>query len=107
MEKVERECGPGWFPLVDMLEQQAAKVCAKLVQVKEKFGGLRVYYTLPDVEEDVVALNEFVDAVDQAEIDSVHVCELCGHRGQTMAKGGWLKTLCKSHAAELGYVNKA
>jgi len=76
---------PGWADLVErayrLLEQQPDPV---LAQVKEKFGGLRFYH-YPDVPE-----------IADIEEESLHVCEVCGAKGEAR-HGGWIKTLCDEH----------
>jgi hypothetical protein len=54
-------------------------------QIKEKFGGLRVYYSGGD---------EFVEGlVNMAEAISYCICENCGDQGKPN-KQGWITTLC-------------
>lgn len=85
------ECGNGWYELID-------KTCEKLkalkgkkhknmqfCQVKEKFGGLRLYM---DYDTD-----EAYEICRVAEIQSYRICEECGQAGTTN-KDGWLRTLC-------------
>jgi hypothetical protein len=56
-------------------------------QIKEKFGGLRVYYSGGD---------DYVSGmVSMAESFSYKICEVCGERGSPH-KGGWISTLCES-----------
>lgn len=67
------------------------------VQIKEKFGGLRVY----DFGRD-----DFIDgAISVAEKLAYNTCEICGASGVlSVAQGGyWLKTLCPQHQTELEY----
>jgi hypothetical protein len=63
------------------------------IQVKEKFGTLRFYYGGGD---DVVRGIERM-----AESMSAVTCETCGAPGVTRS-GGWIQTLCDTHAAEAG-----
>lgn len=57
----------------------------KFDQIKEKFGGLRVYFSGGD---------DYVEGlVSMAECWSYKTCETCGERGQP-TKGGWVITLC-------------
>jgi hypothetical protein len=59
------------------------------VQVKEKFGTLRFYYSGGD---------EFVAGlVAMAESMSGVTCERCGTPGRLHGRG-WIKTLCEQHA---------
>lgn len=72
----------------------------KLHQVKEKLGGLRYYFRseVPDPDGWMRAL------VRTAETRCETTCELCGQRGTRHTNGrAWLKTLCTSCAADLGY----
>jgi len=59
----------------------------KFDQVKEKYGGLRVYYSGGD--------NYVRGIVSMAEEYSYKVCEVCGNSGKPN-KGGWISTLCDS-----------
>jgi hypothetical protein len=59
----------------------------KFDQVKEKYGGLRLYFSGGD---------EYVEGlVSMAEAMSYNICEVCGNKGQPN-KGGWISTLCES-----------
>lgn len=67
-------------------------------QVKEKFGGLNVYYSGGDF---------FIDGmVWLAEDLSYKTCESCGSvHDVTQNKTGWIKTYCKKCRTELKYFN--
>lgn len=101
--------GPGWWPIVEELcsriqshidfkNQQKEKFnrgngCTQLeiMQIKEKFGGLRFYYDGGD---------EVIDGmVNMAEAWADHSCEECGKPGSRRS-GGWVRTLCDEHEAE-------
>lgn len=57
-------------------------------QIKEKFGGLRFYYSGGD---------GYVDGlVTMAEQWAEQTCEICGERGE-LRKLGWMRTLCDEH----------
>jgi len=59
----------------------------KFDQIKEKFGGLRIYYSGGD---------DYVEGVvGMAEEYSYKVCEVCGNSGKPN-KGGWITTLCNN-----------
>ena len=59
----------------------------KFDQVKEKFGGLRIYFTGGD---------DYVEGViSMAEEYSYKICEVCGNAGKPN-EGGWIATLCES-----------
>lgn len=59
----------------------------KAVQIKEKFGSLRIYmnYYFPEIEKLID------DAVKKAD----ETCERCGQPGE-LRQGGWWRTLCDS-----------
>ena len=86
------ECGPGWHPLIkDALTRIEALGIANLaiLQVKEKFGGLRIYLSLD---------NDETNAIITAAEDEAHkTCEECGSRENVeLRSGGWLRTLCNN-----------
>ena len=60
-------------------------------QIKEKFGGLRFYYSGGD--------GEISGMVRMAEAWANNTCETCGAPGKRR-EGGWIKTLCDTHEAE-------
>lgn len=62
-----------------------------VVQIKEKFGGLRFYYEGGD--------DKIQGMVRMAEAWADHTCEECGKPGKSR-NSGWIKTLCDEHAAE-------
>jgi hypothetical protein len=94
------EVGDGWYTIIDSLcgqiqnhidwqnrkEEKVAQVVAD--QVKEKFGGLRFYYSGGD---------DVVDGmVRMAESWAANTCETCGKPGK-LRGGGWLYTACDEH----------
>lgn len=75
------------------------EACSQVVinQVKEKFGTLRFYYTGGDAYVDgVVRMGEEMSAV---------TCEDCGAPGRSR-RGGWIRTLCDTHAQERDVVDE-
>jgi hypothetical protein len=99
--QIFREHGDGWEALLAPILEEADRVDATIMQAKEKFGRLRVYFDPGAGDTD-----KLEDLIDQAEKDSSTVCELCGRPGVLMDKGHWLKTLCPTHALDLGYKTK-
>lgn len=57
---------------------------AHILQIKEKWGGLRFY-----VDADMETLH----FIDEMEEKSLTVCERCGEFGK-LRRGGWVLTLC-------------
>jgi hypothetical protein len=99
------ECGDGWYNLIRKLCEDLKKMIPKqkdyqeqsdfeVVQVKEKFGGLRFYTNW--------ATEEMFERIEKAERDSYKICEVCGNSG-SLRKGAWLRTLCDYHAKAAGY----
>ena len=95
--------GAGWYPILETLcaniqshidwrvkqGQEIAQV--EVSQIKEKFGGLRFYYSGGD--------DEISGMVRMAEAWADIACEECGAAG-TRRSGGWIRTLCDKHEAE-------
>jgi len=84
------DCGDGWKDIIDRLlakiYDEAIKIDTHVVQVKEKFGGLRVYLGRE---------NEFIsEAIRAAEKEAINTCEHCVAKEKITTEGGWLKTLC-------------
>ena len=82
------ECGPGWRKLIEPLIAECEDAGVEVMQVKEKFGTLRVY-TGPCSQ----ALD---DKIRTAENESRRVCETCGNVGE-LRGGGWLYVSCEEH----------
>lgn len=107
------ECGNGWHDLIsclcwmirqhednkkwrkkyleendpEKLKQEPEYFPVKFDQIKEKYGGLRAYFSGGD---------DYVEGlVSMAEAMSYKICEVCGERGSPN-KGGWISTLCNS-----------
>lgn len=63
----------------------------RVVQIKEKFGELRVYSAGAD---------DFINGViSMSEMVASKTCEVCGERGK-MRHGSWIRILCDEHAPE-------
>lgn len=88
--------GEGWYPLILRLDKQMAEIDPdySLLQVKEKFGGLRYYY-LFSYDPSSLDAERVRDLVYAAEAESFKTCEECGAKPATQTKSGWIKTLCQ------------
>lgn len=95
------EINTGWYTLVDtmcrtivsynvfMTKKDPYYEPVKIVQIKEKFGSLRVYCDGGD---------SYIDGmVHMAEEMSTNICELCGKPGKVVITGSWLMTRCEEH----------
>ena len=101
------DCGDGWYDIISnicfLIAQHERNIKGnneyrisqnkepveyypvKFDQVKEKFGGLRVYFSGGD---------DYVEGlVSMAEAWSYKTCERCGEKGKPNQKG-WIMTLC-------------
>lgn len=90
----------GWNKLIDDLHEALLvnDPDYKLVQTKEKFGGLRFYVEFPISEQGKELIRE-------AEAKSFEVCQACGKPGKLVGHG-WAATLCPKHdepGADRGY----
>lgn len=114
------DCGDGWYNIIDSAcasiqnhidyaekrrafeinsgepymprTAQVPQVVAS--QIKEKYGTLRFYYSGGDsYVSGVIAMAEYMSGM---------TCEVCGAPGKVLG-GGWVRTLCKTHADEQGY----
>ena len=74
------------------MDEEADKVPV-VVQVKEKFGGLRFYVN--------AATDEHYNYITFAESMSYRICEVCGSPGKRYTDG-WHQVLCETHAKEDG-----
>lgn len=105
------ECNNGWYEILSSLcwmikqhedniiwrteyrrkqdiEYKSEYFPVKFDQIKEKYGGLRVYFSGGD---------EYIEGlVSMAEAISYKVCEVCGNKGESN-KSGWISVRCESH----------
>lgn len=91
----------GWFNLLWRLCEDLEPLVVEyeketdhrfeVVQVKEKFGGLRFYVENAD--------DPIRQRIELAELESLKTCEVCGTPGQRRNRG-WIQTLCDGHADE-------
>jgi len=82
--------GEGWKSIVDEAVQQLTGAGATITQVKEKFGGLRIYYNAPSDE-----IYEYcAPIVRRAALYADITCEDCGVPGKNVNVDGWYRTLC-------------
>lgn len=90
------DVGRGWLPLLERLHIALSDVDPdyQVIQLKEKFGQLRVYLGYQD------GINEqLYNIVTDFEDESSTVCELCGAEGRLVNPRGWYFTRCEAHSA--------
>jgi len=91
------DIGDGWLSIVEDVAKKAEewnnthddKIYAS--QVKEKFGGLRIYTK----EESTEADDYIYEITNAAEDKSFETCETCGKPGKNITINGWVRTTCK------------
>lgn len=101
--------GKGWYPLM-------AKLCQEVddffgadlgfpmhnfawVQIKEKFGSLRAYYTTDQLLG--TGPEKLSRLVEKYEVMSSNVCEVCGEHAVLSNAAGLLTTRCQKHFDEI------
>ncbi|MEE9401010.1 MAG: hypothetical protein V3V32_03225 [Dehalococcoidia bacterium] len=89
LEAAEASVGKGWHGLLKILMHFKPKGTI-VMQVKEKYGGLRFYVSGTEVE--------YLDLIQELEASSRTICESCGKAGFNGTEGGnphgWYKTAC-------------
>jgi hypothetical protein len=88
-------CADGWRPIIESAVDLivAAAPMARIVEMKEKFGTLRIYCETPPAV--TAAVDRIVAA---AEEQSGRTCEICGNAGVLYDVADWLATRCVAHA---------
>lgn len=85
----------GWVGIIERLYAEFERLPPEerpiILQIKEKFGELRVYVANGD--------DSVRDAILRAEGEAGRTCQFCGCRGRMRVDGGWYGTLCEVHAA--------
>ena len=83
--------GKGWEQLVRKVYNAKAGmgITVGIIQVKEKWGGLRIYTDYYDAE-----LEKTIRQVGE---ESTRTCHDCGVPAGLVKKGTWYQTLCEKH----------
>ena len=78
----------GWNLIIKNLIRDLIKLGwnKEVIQVKEKFGGLRFYIN--------EGTDEIHQRIGQAELESMKTCEITGRPGKLRTDIGWYRTLC-------------
>jgi hypothetical protein len=93
--------GDGWFNIVWRLCEDLEPLVAEaeratgrpfeVLQVKEKFGGLRFYVSHPH------RTDAILQRIEAAELESLRTCEVCGKPGKV--RDDCIRTVCDEHAS--------
>lgn len=91
---------PGWRGLLNGLRHELERKDFEIYvdQVKEKFGGLRFYWTIPD--EDRQRYEVVTELVDSFERVSYHLCCVCGDGATGPGPRQWVLYYCDAHKFE-------
>ena len=88
--------GPGWWPILDRVleeiaetEPKADEINPSSVEIKEKYGGLRIY-----IAHRFQDSGHITKLLQEAEEVSLCTCEECGRPGAERDVNGWITTLC-------------
>lgn len=83
---------PGWNNLIKELDSKLSILDPNytILQIKEKFGGLRYYF-----EANFEKAEEMFKLELEYEGKSFKICEECGSEDDVTTEGSWLKTFCK------------
>lgn len=91
-------CYEGWHPIIEDLIHKLNIICEDyqvgIIEIKEKFGGLRVAVDNAILEEVYALIREYEDT-------SYITCEVCGAKGTYRGSLSWKRTLCDKHFHEL------
>lgn len=87
------EVPEGWHKIVLKCHEMLIHMdpSYQVEQVKEKYGGLRYYYS----SEKQGVERKIMDAIiSSAEREADFTCQECGKTPATISNGGWVATLC-------------
>lgn len=93
----------GWFPILVGLCFQIERVlgeqcgCFRWVQIKEKFGVMRLHFHFGGAPALRDALHELTA---QARRESARRCMVCGDAGRLSDQSAWMVTVCQVHQPE-------
>lgn len=86
----------GWLPSIELMLQEIDEYLKQqniqsfeILQIKEKFGQLRVYTSEGD-EQLYAIIRKAAKEIDKT-------CEICGTEGQLQMVEGWLGVRCERH----------
>jgi hypothetical protein len=83
-EQAKDSVGSGWAKLIDRFYDFTPE-STEVTDVKEKYGGLRIYAFTDEASCDLIC---------KLELESLIICEFCGENGRRISLRGWYKTIC-------------
>jgi len=106
----------GWYKIMDKLCSELTPILEEaleespetpeeplfsVLQVKEKFGGLRFYYMMNTKNDELY--KKIQSLVDNAEDASYSTCQVTGKLGALSKSGSHYMTLCEESRASMNY----
>lgn len=96
--------GDGWADVLDRalrhidmaMINESPDAVFRIVQTKEKFGTIRIYYEAKSLS--ATTREAIEEAITLAEARSACTCEVCGREGRLYDAAGWYATRCPRHA---------
>ena len=98
----------GWYQIIVDCDKELTEIDPhyQILQIKEKFGGLR-YYMTPCNDTTEEQRNKMYEVISKYEAIAACTCEATGKPGVLMKSiGGWLKTLNPEYAASTLHYGK-
>lgn len=98
-ELAKASVGKGWASLIDEVFDAKESMNlrnVKIVQVKEKYAGLRIYIDGYEMDENH-PVYQFEKLIHDIERRSYKICEECGAPGAVRGTG-WIFTSCDAHS---------
>ena len=89
------QCEEGWKGLYQPLIDRCIAEGVTILQVKEKFGVLKIY-----VAKDGGVPDDLASAIRDAVERSTSICEICGAPGELRTRPGRVQTLCLAHSSD-------
>lgn len=98
-------CGKGWYPLIkpiieyvdDYNSDKPEEEHIDILEIKEKFGGLRIYTWF--------GTEELYDMINKAEKESLYTCEFCGSKENVGTTIGYYMTVCHNCVKDMAIKN--
>lgn len=88
--------GDGWYRIIEEICSKIEGIGAgdqvEFLQIKQKFGVLRIYFTF--LGDDDKVYSKVSSIISDGEKISGKVCESCGDWGTERTPSGWIKVLC-------------
>ena len=91
----------GWLPVLERACEEIDEILGRdkrefhWVEIKQKYGGLHLYYEMEGPHDDV--LRKVDRTIFEAELQSEKTCEICAAPGEVQQQDFWQDCLCAHH----------